>query len=121
MKDKIHRQTVLLVASGLIGASLVCVITFTTVAVLDYRLLVATFCFAVAIPTLAASILLVTDESFAVPIREPNSYLGLLLVGIFSAIIGIGAMFFHLNIWAGLTFSIAIVAALAVSMAIRPE
>jgi hypothetical protein len=98
----IDKPTALLAASGLIGVSIVSIVTFTTVSVLTRRLLTATWCFAIAIPMLAACIFLLESK-----IRAMRAFIAFQLVGMVLAFAGVVAVFFQVNIWAGFAFLLA--------------
>jgi hypothetical protein len=110
-----QKQGVLLTASALLGVSVVSIVTFTSIATLTRRLVFATICFSIAIPALAASIYQISDR-LSPSVAVGSSYVYMYLAGIFSAILGIAALFFHLNIWAGVVFALSSVTALAISI-----
>jgi hypothetical protein len=98
----VHKPSALLAASGLIGVSVVSIVTFTTLAVLTRLLLTATWCFAAAIPILAACIFLLENK-----IKAMRAYIVLYLVGSVLALSGIMVVFFQINKLAGIIFSLS--------------
>lgn len=114
-----NKQNVFLIASGLTGVSVVSIITFTTLPVLNKRLTFATFCFSFAVPMLSISIYHVSGGSNQM-VEVGGSYAAMFITGVFAALAGISALFFHLNLWAGVSFlSVGLVAVLASMFTIK--
>jgi hypothetical protein len=76
-------------------------VTFTTFIVLPRLLLIATLCFAAAIPILAVCIYLLENK-----IKAMRAYIALQVAGSILALGGLLSVFLHLNIWAGIIFGV---------------
>ena len=94
------------VAGALIGVDLIAVFQLLTLPILDKRLTVALYCFAISIPSLAMYLRSVIAQSTCpYNILVWHVPLGGIL-GLTISVVGLGAVFFHLGIVAGCLFSV---------------
>jgi hypothetical protein len=112
---KIQRSYNLVASSGLIGISVVNVVTFISMTALSRRLLVATFCFSISIPFLAGTIFVLSGEGENKSLPATTSYLILFFGGCLCSLVGLGAVLFNLHLLAGSIFVVSVVIALFLS------
>jgi hypothetical protein len=87
-----------------LGASVVAVVQYSSVAVYTPFLLISAGCFSVAIPILAIFVHTLTqlDEGETLPVTWWNEMV--VLIGYFSALSGLAALFAHIQPWFGIVF-----------------
>lgn len=101
------READRLIYAGLLGLAAASIVQMTDKEDLDISQLVGVYCFASAIPVLAVS--LITDYArragTAVPVWR--DLLG--IFGVVSAVVGLGALFFHFGTGIGVVFAVGCV------------
>jgi len=104
----------LLIYSALLGISTIAMTQILPISRLDRALCVAVFAFAVAMPSLAA-LIIVDREKMGKPINIDTHWeLVMSVAGVLSGIVGVTSIFFHFGVFVGVVFlAISIFAFLA--------
>jgi hypothetical protein len=109
--SKHHRKYNTLMASGLAGVNVIAIVQLASTNTLSWPLTIGVFCFAVSIPLLAATVVVLSEHEELPEMHQTFHYAVLLLGGSFLSLAGIAALFFHLNYAAGGAFLITVISA----------
>ena len=104
MPTRLIRNRNLFTSAGLLGASIIAVVQYSSIADYTMPLIVSAACFSISIPMLAMHLKFLAHRSEGEKIEAKTGALVLGITGSLFAVAGFAALFFHIAYWLGILF-----------------
>ena len=104
MTSRLIRNRILFTSMGLLGACIIAVVQYSSLADYTMPLIVSAACFSISIPMLAMHVKFLAHRSEGEKIEAKTGAFVLGMTGSFFAVAGFAALFYHIAIWLGILF-----------------